>query len=415
MNKTERCLLRDLASRLAEVAARPEQAIKRELWMQHNSLQPVRPLILLFPEGSWNEILPASILQCEDEVARGIEYGLLLRLYYPEHFDDDTVIENEWVVSKVIRTSSWGLEAQHISSTEARGAWAFDPVIKEPADLKQLRVPEVTYDEAATEQLLTQTQDLLGDILEVKLKGIAHLSYHLMSHYTGLRGLQEVYMDMVEEPQMLHDAMAFLSHGYQEITRQYVEQNLLSLNNDSTYHNSGGNSYTRELPAAGFDPARVRLKDMWGSAEAQEMAPIGPAQHAEFVLPYERPLLEPFGLTGYGCCDDLSGKLDDVCALPHMRRISVSPFADVDVCAERLRGDFIFSWKPHPAHLVGQFNEAQIRHYIRHTLEVCQENGCVLEMILKDTHTCENHPERFDHWTRIAREELNAVWGPAGG
>jgi hypothetical protein len=28
-------------------------------------------------------------------------------------------------------------------------------------------------------------------------------------------------------------------------------------------------------------------------------------------------------------------------------------------------------------------------------------------MILKDTHTCEHHPERFDRWTKIAREEVN--------
>jgi hypothetical protein len=25
-------------------------------------------------------------------------------------------------------------------------------------------------------------------------------------------------------------------------------------------------------------------------------------------------------------------------------------------------------------------------------------------MILKDTHTCEHRPERFDQWSRIARE-----------
>jgi len=37
-------------------------------------------------------------------------------------------------------------------------------------------------------------------------------------------------------------------------------------------------------------------------------------------------------------------------------------------------------------------------------MDAARRNGCVLEMILKDTHTCENHPERFDQWTRIARE-----------
>ena len=43
---------------------------------------------------------------------------------------------------------------------------------------------------------LTQAQDLFGDILDVKLKGVAHISYHLMARYTALRGLEEVMMDM---------------------------------------------------------------------------------------------------------------------------------------------------------------------------------------------------------------------------
>jgi len=92
-----------------------------------------------------------------------------------------------------------------------------------------------------------------------------------------------------------------------------------------------------------------------------------------------------------------------------MRRISISPFADVDKCAAKLKGGYIFSWKPQPAHLVGRFDGEAIRNYIRHTIETAQKHGCVLEMILKDTHTCEHHPERFDRWTQIAREEVDRV------
>jgi hypothetical protein len=32
-------------------------------------------------------------------------------------------------------------------------------------------------------------------------------------------------------------------------------------------------------------------------------------------------------------------------------------------------------------------------------------------MILKDTHTCENRPERFDRWSLIAREEVMQAVG----
>jgi hypothetical protein len=187
------------------------------------------------------------------------------------------------------------------------------------------------------------------------------------------------------------------------VHRQLVEQNLYDLNNDNSYHASGGNGFTDELPAPGFNPSRVRPCDLWAAAEAQELAQVSPEHHEEFALRYERRLLEPFGLNGYGCCEDLSRKLDFVFTIPRLRRISCSPFADVDLCAEKLKNRYLFSWKPHPSHLVGVFDPKRIGGYLRHTVEVCRAHGCALEMILKDTHTCERHPERFDEWTRIAR------------
>jgi hypothetical protein len=97
-----------------------------------------------------------------------------------------------------------------------------------------------------------------------------------------------------------------------------------------------------------------------------------------------------------------------------MRRISISPWADVDACAARLRGRAIYSWKPNPAHLVGDFNAVRLRDYVRHAVQAAKTHGCFLEMVLKDTHTCEQRPERFDGWTRVAREVIAEEAGPAG-
>ena len=398
----DRKIVRDLARRVAEVASEPIMAQRRAMWVGHNRLERVRPMVLVFPEGSWRELLPESALQCQDEKARAVEWNLCSRLYYHEHIHDDSVIEGTWVVQKRISHSGWGLEPQHIASPEPTGAWGFDPLIKQPGDLGKLKLPEVSYDPVGTAQDLEEAQGLLGDILVVKLKGVSHVSFHLMGLYCQLRGLEQVMWDMYDNPRWLHEAMAFLEEGNRRLVQQYVALNLLSLNNDGTYHSSGGVGYSTELPKPDYDPQRIRPGDMWASAEAQEMAQVSPEMHAEFILPYEVRLLEPFGLNGYGCCEDLTHKLDEVMTIPHLRRISISPFADVDRCAEKLQGDFIFSWKPHPAHLVGDFDPARIREYIRHTLEVTR--GCVVEMILKDTHTCENHPERFTLWTDIAQD-----------
>lgn len=217
--------------------------------------------------------------------------------------------------------------------------------------------------------------------------------------------------DMIDRPGFVHQVMSFLEEGHQKWINQLVDLNLLSLNNDNTYQGTGGNGYTTDLPAAGFDPQRVRTIDMWASSESQEFQIVSPKMHAEFALQYEKRLLARFGLNAYGCCEDLSDKLDDIFTIPNIRRISISPFADVDACALKLKGDYIFSWKPHPAHLVGDFDESRIRSYLQHTLELARDYGNVLEIILKDTHTCEHHPERFNRWTRICRELIDQFEG----
>ena len=79
-----------------------------------------------------------------------------------------------------------------------------------------------------------------------------------------------------------------------------------------------------------------------------------------------------------------------------------------------MNGDYIYSWKPLPSHLVGDFEEDRIRGCIRHALQAAKTHGCVLEIVLKDTHTCEHHPERFDLWTQIAREEIDSVYAQRG-
>jgi hypothetical protein len=406
ISQADRLILRDLAKRVAEIAALPEMAEKRALWKRHNRLQPMRPLVLVFPEGSWGELLPPASYRCAGELARRIEADLRMRVYTYEHFKSDNVVDNSWVVGKVIENSGWGMEARYHQSTEARGSYSYDPVITSPADLRKLRFPEISYAAEKTQRNLAEMQELFGDIFDVQLKGITHISFHLMALYCGWRGLEQVMLDMYEEPTMLHDAMAFLEEGHQRMIRQYSALNLFSLNNDGTYHSSGGVGYSDELPTADCDPAHIRPCDMWSSAEAQEMAQVSPAMHAEFILPYEKRLLAHFGLNGYGCCEDLTHKLDDVFTIPHIRRISIAPWANVDSCAEKLQDQYIFSWKPNPAYLVGHFDLEQTRRYVVHTIKVTKD--CVLEIILKDTHTCENHPERFEQWSAVVDDLVKA-------
>jgi hypothetical protein len=65
---------------------------------------------------------------------------------------------------------------------------------------------------------------------------------------------------------------------------------------------------------------------MWGFCEAQTMSEVSPAMHEEFVLRYQLPVLERFGLNCYGCCEPLHLKLQMLKRrVPRLRRVSISP------------------------------------------------------------------------------------------
>lgn len=406
----ERTVLRELAKQVAQAAALPIMNTRRRLWKNFNALKPERPMILVYPEGSWNEIKANWQFQCTSQAAKSAEDHLRMVLWTHQHMDTDHVVEAEFNVHKAIHSTGWGLESKWHSSEQSKGAGTFDPVLHTSDDLKKMHFPKITHDQAASEANFQAFDELFGDILKVKLCGKDHISFHLISHYSHLRGLEQTMMDMYECPEFLHECLSFLEEGERHVTEQYLELGLFDLNNASPYHSSGGTTYTDELPAKDY-AGKVRLKDLWASAETQEYALVSPQMHEEFALQYEKRLLAPFGLNGYGCCEDLTNKLDYVFQIPNIRRLSMSPWANVEKCAQRLKGDYIFSWKPHPAHLAGIFKPDMIRQYIRNTVEICRDNGCVLEMILKDTHTCSGQPERFTQWTTIARQVVEELGG----
>ena len=62
---------------------------------------------------------------------------------------------------------------------------------------------------------------------------------------------------------------------------------MLSLNNDNTYHSSGGVGFTDELPKEGFDHKKVRTEDIWASSQSQEMSEVSPEMHYEFIMKHE--------------------------------------------------------------------------------------------------------------------------------
>jgi hypothetical protein len=213
--------------------------------------------------------------------------------------------------------------------------------------------------------------------------------------------------DMSDNPALLHRLMAFLRDGTLALVEGLEQAGLLAPNWEGAYVGSGGLGYSDELPAAGY-AGQVRLRDMWVLGESQETVGISPRMFAEFIWPYQVPILARFGLVCYGCCEPLDTRWKVVRALPNLRRVSVSPWADRAKMAAALEDRYIFSLKPNPAALAMEgFDADAIRRDLRHDLEAAR--GCRVEVVMKDNHTIRADPRRVLEWVRIARAEAERV------
>jgi len=244
---------------------------------------------------------------------------------------------------------------------------------------------------------------VFAGILTVRQKGIWWWSLGLTWPAATFRGLNNIMIDFVDHPDELKELLSQISRGHLQ-KLDYLEANgLLALNNDGTYVGSGGFGFTDELPAKGFS-GKVRCCDMWGFTESQETVNVSPAMYEEFVFPFEKPIMERFGLTCYGCCEPVHGRWKTVSQHHRLRRVSCSPWANLEKMADYLEDKFVLSLKPNPAALaVPEIDEQAIRSQLRKAME--QTKGCVVEIIMKDNHTIGNRPENVVKWCRIAQEE----------
>ena len=133
---------------------------------------------------------------------------------------------------------------------------------------------------------------------------------------------------------------------------------------------------------------------------------VGPEMFREFMLEYQIPIMREFGLTAYGCCEDLTMKIPLLRAIPNLRRIAVSPMANVRRCAEQIGSDYVISYRPSPADMVSYgFNPDRIRTILRRDFGFLR--GLCFDITLKDVETVERDPRRIRAWVRLVREILD--------
>ena len=399
-------ILRPLAQAYSAAAAESRNFERRQLHMASNDLRMLRPVVML-DEIPWQQMNFDGSLdcRCEDGGLRGVEWWMRRQLFQYKHFPGDMFLQSYVGVGKVVHSTGIGIitKDRTIASGHATSiiSHEYEDQLEDEAALEMIHPPVLTYDEAATRAEWTKIGEAVGDILPVRITGSTQCGVASWDDISRYRGVTPILIDLLDRPEYSHAVIEKITQCKEAELDQREALGLL----DSDGHALHCTPYlTDDLPK----PADgvVTRRNIWGRGTAQIFGSVSREMHAEFDLEYMKRTVGTCGLVYYGCCEPLHNKIDLVERIPNLRKIGVTPWADVNMAAEIIAGRYVVSNKPNPAAVaVPVLNEDALRRELGTILDACKRSGVRgLDITLKDISTCHNRPENIFRWEQIAME-----------
>ena len=412
-NAKDITVVRDLAKQYMEVAMSDKNQRMRNRFRDTNDLKVVRPPLLI-DEIPWHEMAYDGALDCvcEDDGLRGIEWSLRVNLFRHRYFKCDNMIEPYWVIQKSFSSTGNGfwVKEDRLSVDDRNGIVShhYYDIFEDESALEAYHDPVITPYPENDAKNVAHMQEILGDSMPVVLRG--HGIYHApWDQITTMRGVEPILVDMYDNPEYLHRIIGLFTRAMSVTMDQMDAYGLYDPGVLSLHCTPAP-----VTPPPAPDPTHYRCKDIWFRTMAQTFSSISPDMHDEFDLQYSAPLANRCAYTYYGCCEPLHDRIDYLKrAYKNLRKIGVSPWADVEASAEAIGGQYVLSRKPNPAHVAAVTDPAIIRKEIEDTVKVCIKYGCPCDITLKDISTVGYRPENLMVWAETASAVLDEYYGEA--
>ncbi|MCL2372948.1 MAG: hypothetical protein FWC78_06055 [Defluviitaleaceae bacterium] len=394
----DKATLQELAKKYAENAAHPANTERYQRGQDINDLRQSRPMVWIH-EIPWHEMdIDGNMrLTCEDEAARGMEHFLRAALCRWQYIQADAVVEPYYYILKSFHNTGMGISIKEsVVATDDKNNIAshhYKDQLDTMEKVLALKEPILTPTPDTDAAKVAFAEEILGDILPVKLRG--HYPYHVpWDQIPRFRGVTEMMMGLVDTPELMHATIRRFTDFGLSMMKQMETHGLLDTNIENLHCTV---PYVSGL--ATKEGEKTTLKNTWMRGAAQLFTEISPKMWEEFELDYVKPIWEQCGLVYYGCCEALDKKIKKLKTIPNLRKIGVSPWANAESCAEQIGPDYVYAFKPNPAHVSGNFNEEAVRQEITNIINLCKKYNCPYEFTLKDISTVTYKPQNLINWT----------------
>lgn len=408
LGNEDRVTLRALAERYMTYALSDRNNENRELWRLLNQGSMQKPMVAI-DQMPWNELNADGSLTCtvNDPYFRRVEWTLRSEIYKWENMPADMVLNPYVLIGRPIGNTGYGVRSEYkaLARTDLSNSVVSKQYVNqfpEPEDVEKIKTPAVSVDREKEAEIIAEAQSVFEGIAPVRMQGIVlHLGF--WDWIAQWMGVENCYIELMDRPEMMHAIMERLTAATLSQIEQINELGLYDVDCNMCHCSY---TFSDSLPPPGCDRANPKTSDGWAFGMAQLFTSVSPKVTEEFEVPYMQRIFPHFGAIYYGCCDRLDDRLDIICRMPNIRKISCSPWSDRENFAANLPRQYVMSAKPNPAFLAhSSFDEDAVRADLRRTIEAAGKHGLRLELLLKDISTVKYEPRRLWRWAEIAKEE----------
>lgn len=412
LTQKDKEILRTLAQQYMTYASNPRQKELEALWISHNTGCGQRPMVLI-DQIPWHEMDVDGSLQCEieDPYWRNVECTLRRKCYQAQYMPADMLLPPYILIPRILQDPAFRGFGLPIQEETARTDAANDVVshayvrqFETEEDLEKIRPTVLRADREREAAVMEQAKLIFEGIAPVYWQGVS-LHAGLWDTISQWQGVEECYYMLLDEPELLHQIMERLTQYTLDLIRQGNEEGLFDVTSTLCHC-----SHTIKQPfGTGMEERPGLSQNSWTFGMAQLLTSVSPDVTRTFEIPYMKRIFEQFGDVYYGCCEKLDDRLELLLELPHVRKVSCSPWSDPDRFAAALPKQMIMSNKPNPA-LAAVGDMDTMKQELEKTVSAARRNNLRLEMILKDNSSVHYHPERLWEFSRMAVElaERNA-------
>ena len=408
ISSKDRNILRELAKKQQELANTPKMAELRTDWELHGAYTTSsRPMVVIQAGGFANEIL-SPLMECETEQARVIEREMRLHTSPSVMFNDDSIIYDYMPVYTHRRFTAFGIEPKIKRADSDKGSkglgYQYIAVIQDlEKDFNILGKSVYAIDRESTKKDIELKNDLLGDILPVRLSGIfVHSS--LTQHIVHIMGMENMFTSMMDYPDLFNKMMSMLTDDYIAFYGLLDSENVLLPTVDECPLPQGSYSYNSELPRGGG--GHIKTTDIWGYMDSQETSGVSPEMFMEYIAPHYKRIINRFGLLSYGCCEAVNPIWDCfLSGLANLRKVSISSWADEEYMGERMRHKkMVYMRKPSPNLLsvAPELDEDAVTGHINKTISAAR--GCHLEIIQRDVYRIHHNIKKVKRYVELIKK-----------